>query len=434
MSFREHLARAAGLVRHAGPVSSRLQAAGLLKAHDGRPVLLERVAGSRFAAAGNLYATKEAVADYFGVAAAELIPRMLAAIEAPSDPEVVDRAPCQEETFDRVDLDRLPILLHCAQDGGRYVSAGVVIAADPRHGQNADFHRMMQLSPQRLSVRVVKGRHFHTFLSHQRRMPMAVCLGNGANVMLAAATSVALGQDELRIANALRPLRVCRARTFDALIPADCEFVLEGTVDLEDRAAEGPFVDLTGTYDTVRVEPVFTVTTITHRRDAVWQALLPGGLEHKVMMGMPREPTIFRAVQRAGVRCLDVNVCPGGCSWLHAVVQIDKRSGDDGPRALAAAFAGHSSLKHAYVVDADVDLYDPLDVEWAMATRFQGDRDLHPQGRAPGSSLDPSGEPGTHLTYKLGFDLTAPVGEGGRAYRRAAYPPPAPPPDEDGAP
>ena len=253
-------------------------------------------------------------------------------------------------------------------------------------------------------------------------MPVAVCVGNGASVMLAAATSVALGQDELEIAASLEPLRVVRARSFDALIPADCELVLEGTIDIDERAAEGPFVDLTGTHDTIRQEPVLTVGRITHRADAMWQALLPGGLEHRLLMGMPREPTIYREVHRAGVRCLDVHVNPGGCCWMHAIVQIHKRAEGDGLRALEAAFRGHGSLKHAFVVDDDIDIYSPRDVEWAMATRFQGDRDLLSLGRQPGSSLDPSGEPGTALTCKLGFDLTRPLGERAERFARAQFP------------
>jgi len=425
MSLRRFLEREPGLLRVGRPVSRHLEAAGLLKALDGEPVLLEQVEDSALPVAGNLYATKEAVARYLGVEPREIIARMVAAIDRPTRPEVIEGpAPCQEVELggEEVDLGRLPLLFHCAGDGGPYISSGVVVSRSPVHGQNLDFHRMMQLDRRRLSVRVVAGRHFHRFLEEGRRIPVAVCVGNGASVMLAAATSVALGQDELEIANSLEPLRVTRARTFDALIPADCEVVLEGTVDLEERAAEGPFVDLTGTYDTVRQEPVLTVERITHRADAVWQALLPGGLEHKVMMGMPREPTIHREVTRAGLRCLDVSINPGGCSWLHAIVQIHKQREGDGRRALEAAFAGHGSLKHAFVVDDDIDIYDPLDVEWAMATRFQGDRDLLVLGRQSGSSLDPSGEPGTHLTCKVGFDLTRPLGEEGRGFERAVFP------------
>jgi UbiD family decarboxylase len=240
-------------------------------------------------------------------------------------------------------------------------------------------------------------------------------------VLAAAAMSVEMGVDELEIANALEPLTLVKAKTVDLLVPAEAEFVLEGTVYLNRRHAEGPFVDLTETYDLVREEPVFEVTAITHRRDAIWQALLPGVLEHRLLMGMPREPTIFKKVNEV-VRCLDVNVNPGGCSWLHAIVQIEKRAEDDGRKAIQSAFAGHRSCKHFFVVDKDIDIYDPQAVEWALATRFQGNVDMVVKDREPGSSLDPSAEPGTKMTTKIGFDLTKPVGDAAGKFERASFP------------
>jgi UbiD family decarboxylase len=122
------------------------------------------------------------------------------------------------------------------------------------------------------------------------------------------------------------------------------------------------------------------------------------------------------------VRCLDVSVDPGGCSWLHAIVKIEKRSEDDGRKAIQAAFAGHRSCKHVFVVDEDIDIYDPQQVEWAMATRFQGDADMVVMPREVGSSLDPSAEAGTHLTTKIGFDLTKPLVTRGKNYEKAVFP------------
>jgi 2,5-furandicarboxylate decarboxylase 1 len=136
---------------------------------------------------------------------------------------------------------------------------------------------------------------------------------------------------------------------------------------------------------------------------------------------MPREPTIFQSVNRV-VRCLDVHINPGGCSWLHAIVQIEKQKPDDGRRAIDAAFAGHRSCKHVFVVDQDVDIYDPLAVEWAMATRFQGDKDMVIMPRMPGSSLDPSSEPDTYNTCRVGFDLTRPLETKGKKFERAPFP------------
>ncbi len=409
------------LLRLREPVSKTYEIAGILKKLEPRPVLFEQVRESPFRAVGNLFCGKTAFADYFGMAPAEIIPRMLDAIAHPTPPQVIREAPCQEVVELKPDLDRLPILRHCELDGGNYLSSGVFVVRHPVWGQNLDFHRGMQFSQNEMAVRVVQGRHFDRFLQELKAVDVAVCVGLAPNVLAAAATSVELGVDELGIANSLEPLQVVRGRTVDVLLPAECEFVLEGTVYAERRHAEGPFVDLTETYDVVRQEPVFVVKAITHRQDAIWQALLPGGLEHKLLMGMPREPTIFKKVNEV-VKCLDVHVNPGGCSWLHAIVKIQKQSEDDGKQAIQAAFAGHSSCKHVFVVDEDIDIYDPQQVEWAMATRFQGDRDLVVLPRSRGSSLDPSSEPGTHLTSKLGFDLTHPLTSEGKDYSRAPFP------------
>ncbi len=424
MSLRSYLTRleASGrLVHIQKPISKTYQAAGVLKQLEPRPVLFEQVQESAFRIVGNLFCGKAAFADYFDIPMAQIIPRMSAAIEQRCPPQVVASAPCQEVVELQPNLDALPILRHCEKDGGNYISSGVVIARHPQHGQNADFHRCMQFSPTQMAVRVVKSRHFDLFLQDLKAVDVAICIGNAPNVLAAAATSVELGVNELEIANALERLEVVKAKTVDLYIPAETEFVLEGTVYLDRRHAEGPFVDLTETYDVVRQEPVLEVKAITHRRDAIWQALLPGALEHKLLMGMPREPTIFRKVNDV-VRCLDVNVNPGGCSWLHAIVQIDKQADDDGRKAIQAAFAGHRSCKHVFVVDGDIDIYDPQAVEWAMATRFQGNRDMLVLDKAPGSSLDPSAEVGTHSTTRVGFDLTAPLQSAGKDFSRAPFP------------
>jgi UbiD family decarboxylase len=138
-------------------------------------------------------------------------------------------------------------------------------------------------------------------------------------------------------------------------------------------------------------------------------------------MGMPREPTVFKKVNEV-VRCLDVNVNPGGCSWLHAIVEIEKRHEDDGRKAIRAAFSGHTSCKHVFVVDDDINIYNPQEVEWAMATRFQGDVDMIVLPRERGSSLDPSAEPETHLTAKIGFDLTKPLDARGKKFEKTPFP------------
>jgi UbiD family decarboxylase len=403
------------------PISKDLEIASVMKQLEPQPVLFENVVDSQYQVAGNLLCSKVQFADYFGWDTAEIIPRLTEAIEKPSTPTIVDEAPCQGVVHLEPDLSQMPILTHFPDDGGPFITSGVAITTHPAHGQNMDFHRCMGYSPTEMSVRVVKGRHFDAYLEDLGQVEVAVCVGNTPNVLAAGAISVEMGVDELTIANTLEPLKLVKARTVDLLIPAETEFVLEGIVYRDKRHAEGPFVDLTETQDVVRIEPVFEVKAITHRKDAIWQALLPGALEHKLLMGMPREPTIFRAVNQV-VKCLDVHVNPGGASWLHAIVQIEKQAEDDGVKAIQAAFTGHRSCKHVYVVDADINIYDPLEVEWAFATRFQGDRDMLVLPVEPGSSLDPSAEPGTKMTTKIGFDLTAPLGEARKPYEKVPYP------------
>ena len=424
MSLRNYLKKidAEGrLVNIQAPASKTYEISGVLKKLEPETLFFHQITESDFKAAGNLFCSKMAFADYFGINVSEIIPSLINAIEHRSPCEVIDEAPCQEVIIQDPNLDALPILRHCEKDGGNYISSGIVIARHPIYGQNVDFHRCMQFSKKEMAMRVVRSRHFDAFLKDKKEIDVAICIGNSPNILAAAATSVSIGINEMEIANALEPVKVVRAVTVDIMVPAETEFVLEGTVYLEKLHSEGPFIDLTETYDIIRQEPVFIVKTITHRKDAIWHGLLPGGLEHKLLMGMPREPTIFRKVNEV-VHCLDVNINPGGCSWLHAVIQIDKKNETDGKKAIQAAFEGHSSLKHVVVVDDDIDIYNPIEVEWAMATRFQGDHDMVIKAKEPGSSLDPSSEPGTHLTTKMGFDLTKPLATTGKSFNKATFP------------
>ncbi|MCX6767305.1 MAG: UbiD family decarboxylase [Candidatus Micrarchaeota archaeon] len=423
MSFRgflEKLEKQGRLTKAKAPVSKRLEMSGALKELDGKPVMFNSVKESGFRVAGNVFSTKDLVAEYLGTTPAGLIQVLAKAIVNPTKPRTVSAAPCQEVVETGVDLDKLPILFHCEKDGGPYVSSGIVVAKDKELGQNASYHRLMQFSKNKFAIRILP-RHLDEFLKRSGgETDVAVVVGSGANVGLACACSVELGTDELAIANSLEPLDVVKAKTVDLMVPADAEFVLEGRITKE-KHSEGPFVDLTETYDIVREQQVLEINAITHRKDAIWQALLPGALEHKLLMGMPREPTIFREVSKVA-ECRDAYVNPGGCSWLHAIVQIKKKGEDDGKKAIEAAFAGHHSLKHVFVVDDDINIYDPLEVEWAMATRFQADKQMIIKPHDKGSSLDPSADPQTRETCKAGFDLTKPLVAKGKNYEKAAFP------------
>lgn len=413
MSLRSFIAKAQGagrLVTIAKEIDPYLEMACVINAHEGQPVLFTKVKDSPYQVVSGLCSAREYFALDLGIDQSKLLFALARALRNPIAPQMVASAPCQEVVEEEVDLNTLPILTHLPDDGGPYVTAGVVIVKDPDHGRNVCFHRLMRIGPRQFAARVVEGRGTDMALKKTSgELEVAVCLGNSIPVLLAAAMSPPQGVDELSIANALRPTPLVKCHTVNLEVPADSEFVLEGRITRR-TVAEGPFIDLTETWDIVRQQPVIEIDGLTHRRNAIYHALLPGRLEHKLLMGMPREPTIYAAVSQV-CQCKNVLITPGGMSWLHAVVQIVKQAPDDGRKAIAAAFRGHTSLKHVVVVDEDVDLFNPAEVEWAIATRFQANRDLVVLEGQPSSSLDPSA---THIpgqkarTSKMGLDATIP--------------------------
>ena len=407
-------------------VDPHLELARIVAALEAHPVLFRTLTGfPGWQAISGVCAQRQHFAAALGCTVSDLVHRMAKVLDHVTPPPVLASGPCQEIVKQPVDLTRLPIPRHHPDDGGRYVTAGVVITKDPDLGRNSSFHRLMLMDERRFAVRIVEGRGTHTALGGvTRELPIAVAIGCPIQVLLAAAMSPPKGVDELSIAHSLAPTPLVRCQTVDLEVPAEAELILEGRI-VRSLVDEGPFPDLTGTMDVVRHQPVIEIDHVTHRRDPIFHVLLPGGLEHKNLMGMPREPTILAAVSEVCC-CTRVYITPGGGSWLHAVVQIEKRHEEDGRRAIEAAFRGHSSLKHVVVVDADVDVYDSADVEWALATRFQADQDLIVLTDQPSSSLDPSA---THVegqkarTAKMGLDATAPLGEARREYERVWYEP-----------
>ncbi|OIR20987.1 MAG: hypothetical protein BEU01_03140, partial [Marine Group III euryarchaeote CG-Epi4] len=264
------------------------------------------------------------------------------------------------------------------------------------------FHRAMKIDSKHMVMRILD-RHLKEYIDRGLK-EFAYCNGVSVPVLLGSATSFEIENDEMAVANALADSPVIKVGGH--MVPqSEVVMICEFTGELHD---EGSFLDLTETPDIIRKGPVIKIKKIFVRDDSIFHALLPSGPEHKVLMGMPREPTIYNKVNEV-VDCHDVFMTHGGGSWLHGVVAINKKNDDDGLKAIDAAFAGHASMKHVWIVDSDIDITNPQAVEWAMATRFQGDKGIVVKTGVKGSSLDPSSNPETRETVKVGFDCTIPL-------------------------
>ncbi len=411
------------------PVNPDLELAAVAAALDGRPVLFNHVVGyPDWRVVTGLASARRHFALGLGRQQDQVLFGLAAALARPQPAPVAASAPCQEIVHRPGDLNRLPILRHLPKDPGPYITAGVLITRDSETGLNASYHRLLQLDDRHFVARLVENRGVHSaWQKTQRDLPVAIAIGLPLHILLAASMSPAAGVFEMDIAQALAPTPLVRCLTNDLFIPAEAELVLEGRLT-HHLANEGPFVDLTETSDMVRQQPIIEIDAITHRRRPIYHGLLPGQLEHKLLMGMPKEPSIYAAVSKV-VDVRNVHITPGGASWLHAVVQIVKRHPDDGLVAAKAAFSGHGSLKHVVVVDEDIDIFDPHDVEWAIATRVQAGRDVLVFPDQPASSLDPSARhiPGQKSrSDKAGVDATIPWTDDGLPevahFRRVLFP------------
>jgi UbiD family decarboxylase len=360
--------------------------------------------------------TRERLCQAIGITPEQYIDTLAWAMENPIEPVLVDaaEAECYENMQEEVNLELIPIPHHWPQDRGRYSSASVIIA-EYDGIRNMSFHRQYLRDSNHTVVRLVP-RHLRTMMLKAREegkeVEIAVVNAPDPVVLLAAAMSFNDNIDELTIAAALheklysKPLRLTKMPN-GIQVPADSEYVMWGRITHENDD-EGPYVDITGTVDDVRQEPVIEIEGVFHRDEPIFHALIPGEAEHKTLMGLPRAPTIKDAVSKV-CECLDVHMTEGGCGWLSAVVKIKKNNHDDGIKAINAALDGHRSMKMVTIVDEDIDISDPVRVEWAMATRWQPDKDTVILSNQKGSSLDPSrNEDGT--TSKVGFDATIPFG------------------------
>ncbi len=367
------------------------------------------------------------MAEAMGVAPSELLARFQHAAANPLPWREVSDAPVQQVVHTAVDLQRLlPLPTHNEHDSGPYITAGLLISRNPRSGvQNVTIHRLQLNAPDRLGVLLLP-RHTLAYLQMAEEagedLEIAIAIGVDPMTLLASQAIAPLDQDELEIAGALHgaPLPVVRCRTNRVRVPAEAEIVIEGRILRGMLEEEGPFGEFPQYYGERAARHVVQVDAVTHRRTPIFHTIVGGGLEHLLLGGIPREATLLAHLRRSFPGVRDVHLSRGGVCRYHLHVQLEKHSEGEAKNVILGAFGGHYDIKQVVVVDTDVDIHDAREVEWAIATRFQADRDLIVIADAQGSKLDPSTREG--VGAKMGLDATKPLDAPEMRFKRIAVP------------
>ena len=396
-------------------ISTKYEVSNILKKYSKEIVIFKNIKESDMGIISGICNTREKIASSISVNVSEITSRIIEATENPTKIENVEKTSKNFQTSVGADLTKLPVPTYYKKDGGAYITAGVIIAKDPETGiRNASIHRMLVKDKDRLGVRIVP-RNLYTYYKKAEELdkPLEIAISIGMNpaTLLASCTSIPITADELEVANTFHngEMKLIKCDTVDLEVP-ECEILLEGQIIPHERASEGPFVDLTDTYDVVRQEPIIKIVKMHYKDNPLYHAIMPGGNEHKLLQGLPQEPRIFKTVQNTVPTVKNVVLTEGGCCWLHAAISIQKQTPGDGKNVIMAALAAHPSLKHCVVVDEDIDIFNADDIEYAIATRVKGDEDILIVPGARGSSLDPRATPdGT--TTKVGVDATKLLGK-----------------------
>ncbi len=423
----EHLDRHGRLAVIRPETGLRYELAAIAKRMDGqRATFFPRPGGNSIPVLSGIVSDRQWIADAMGVEANEVLASFQEAALNPIASHAVRNAAVQEVTSQDVDLFKLPIPTHNEHDKGAYITAALLIARNPRSGiQNVSIHRLQVSGPRRLGALLLP-RHTQVFYEMAERtgapLHVAIVIGIDPLTLLASQAITPIDFDELTIAGALhrRPLPVVKCITSDIQVPADAEIVLEGRLLPDVREPEGPFGEFPQYYGEEAPRHVIEIDAITHRRQPIFHTIVGGGLEHLLLGAIPREATLLAHLRRSFPNVLDVHLARGGVCRYHLYVQLRKRQEGEAKNVMLGAFAGHYDVKHVIVVDEDVNIHDPAEVEWAVATRFQADRDLVIVPESQGSKLDPSARNG--VGAKMGLDATKPLSAPEMKFKRIRVP------------
>lgn len=389
-----------------------------------RTILFEKPVEGKDPLVANLYSTREKVEGLMEIGEGRLFEHMVESKRNLVKP-VEKSGGWMENVSEPERILKIPLLKYYEEDAGKYVTSSIIVAKDPEDGVvNMSVHRLLHLGSNRFAVRMVEGRHLHQiFMKHKaarKDLKVAVLIGTPAHIILSASTQLPKEVSEIEYAGALSggPLQVSYFDGCDLPVPLEAEYVFEGRVSTDLTASEW-MTDILCIPDKPRDQPVMEVEKVYFSENPIYHAILPGGLEHKFLMGYPAEVKIREKLVENDINVRDVWLSSGSGGWLHCFVSIFKKNDEEPRKIISLVMEVHRSVKGVVVVDDDIDPRNYEDVDFALATRFQDKAKFYFFEKMRGSSLDPSSNQETLLTSKWGLDLTLPIGTDKKRFLRS---------------
>lgn len=408
-------------------VSSKFEIAGITAKLDGSyAILFENIKESNFHLVANLIGTRKRFALAIGGTENNIHAKVVSSIKNAKKPRISSSGKFMDNKSKN--LLSMPIVTHFEKESGPFITSSIVYVKNPETGnQNSSFHRLMPIDKSHFSIRMVEGRHLHRCFidakDHGEDLKIAITIGVHPAISIAGAYQAEWGSDEMNIANSLLNGKLTLAKLpFTGLnVPSGSEIVIEGKI-LQDKTHPEWMVEMLQTYDHKRSQPVFEMENLFFRNNPIFHDVLSGYSEHRLLMGMPIESKLNGELKKTFPQTRQVCMTNGGCNWLHAVVQIKKKDKSDPKKIIKKTFNSHRSLKQVVVVDDDIDPNDAESIEYAMATRFQADKDLIIFTNVRGSSLDPSSDQKKLKTAKIGIDATRSLSKRPEGFELAKIP------------
>ena len=402
------------------PVDPQFEIAAILDrlcGVDAPAILFENVKGHTLPVVANLLGSRRRLALALGVDEGDLIEQLLPNIDKTISPFKLTEE--NERIVFSVDKDNaikeiLPILTHYSKDSGPYITTGITSAKDPRSGvMGRGLHRIEVRGNATLGISLVNPPLSDIYAFHKAqgsRMPVATAVGVDPAILIGTVLKAPKGMDKLSAVGGLMDTAVATvdAKTVDVDVPAYSEIVLEGYIDPQQGEQDGLLGEVSGYYMSFP-SPSIHITAVNMRREAYYHGLLPRGAEVEQLLALVHGLNIIPKLKREFSSLMDVHHIPGTCG-SHLVMAMESDDRGEIRRALTFALA-FQSVKKAVVVNGDVNVHDPLAVEWAMATRFQADRDLIVLSGLKGQPIDPSSGDG-FISSKIGIDATRPSTQG----------------------